>query len=250
MITVRTPKYQAIHAVLRERILTGEYAAGSQLPPQQELAEGFGVTLMTLRQAVAALESDGLVWASRGKGTFVVERPVDVRLDHLSSFAAQMREAGVDLTTEVVSVERVDPVDAPAAAAELGTPHELVCIVRLRSVDGVPIALQHSWLDAGTVSIERSADLADGSLYDSIAAATGWTVASVRESITAVLLDEGNANVLAADAGHPAIRSVRTSISADGRPFLYDDALLVGGRCTITADRSSDRLTLRYGTAG
>ena len=55
----QVPKYQAIYSVLRERILGGEYAPGSKLPPQQGLAGEFGVTLMTLRQAVSALEADG-----------------------------------------------------------------------------------------------------------------------------------------------------------------------------------------------
>ena len=86
----RIPKYQAIHERLRTEILAGDLAPGSRLPPQSEMAERFGVTLMTLRQAVAALEADGLVRAERGRGTFVAERPVDIRLGNLSSFAEQM----------------------------------------------------------------------------------------------------------------------------------------------------------------
>ncbi len=105
------PKYQAIYSVLRQQILDGDYAAGSKLPPQQELADSFGVTLMTLRQAIAALESDGLVWAARGKGTFVSDRPVDISLGNLSSFAEQMRAAGVPLETEVLTIDvRSEPL--------------------------------------------------------------------------------------------------------------------------------------------
>lgn len=244
---MQTPKYQAIHAVLRERILSGEYPPGAQLPPQQELADSFDVTLMTLRQAVAALESDGLVWAARGKGTFVVDRPVDLRLDHLSSFAAQMRASGVRVETEVLEVGRWVADAASEAAVALGESGDLTCVTRRRSVGGVPIALQRSWFGAGLLAIETPADLGDASLYDAIEAATGRAVATAREAISAVLLAADDAERLSAGEGQPAILSVRTSIDDTGRPFLWDRALLVGNRCTITADRTSDRLSLRYG---
>ena len=57
MPTPAVPKYQAIYLVLRQRILDGELAPGSRLASQQELANEFGVTVMTLRQAIAALEA-------------------------------------------------------------------------------------------------------------------------------------------------------------------------------------------------
>ena len=54
MSSPQVPKYQAIYSLLRQRILDGEFAPGSQLPPQAELAASFKVTLMTLRQAIGA----------------------------------------------------------------------------------------------------------------------------------------------------------------------------------------------------
>lgn len=249
----QVPKYQAIHAVLRQRIITGELAPGSQLPPQQELADDFGVTLMTLRQAIGALEAEGLVWAARGKGTFVADRPVDVTVGNLSSFAAQMRAAGVALSTEVLAVEEVEEVEEAAtgaerqAAAALGVDGALTRIVRRRSVAGVPFCLQHSYLARDLVAIAEPAELGDASLYDTIEAATGRHVAEARESITAVSLSDADAEVLAAPIGQAALLSVRTSIDQFGRSFLYDEARLVGGRCVIEADRRSDRLSLLYG---
>lgn len=236
------PKYQAIYAVLRQQILDGELKPGSQLPPQQELADRFGVTLMTLRQAVASLESDGLVRAARGKGTFVADRPVDISLGNLSSFADQMERAGVDLHTEVVGFEIAVHPDASEALGDQG---QLVRITRIRRVGGLPISLQRSYLSS---SVSLSEDLlAHASLYDSIRSATGWVVAEAAETISAVLLSEADAARLDADPGSPGLRSIRTSINQYGQPFLYDEALLVGGRCSIAANRTSDRLSITYG---
>ncbi|MFW2380738.1 MAG: GntR family transcriptional regulator [Acidimicrobiales bacterium] len=236
------PKYQAIYTVLRQQILDGDFAPGSKLPPQQDLADRFGVTLMTLRQAVGSLESDGLVRVARGKGTFVADRPVDISLGNLSSFAAQMQRAGIDLRTEVVGFDVADHRDASMALDDQG---ELVCITRVRRVGRLPISVQRSFLSSSIVLSREK--LSHASLYDSIEAVTGWVVAEVMETISAVLLSEEDGALVSADPASAALRSVRTSINQYGRPFLYDEALLVGGRSSIEANRTSDRLSITYG---
>lgn len=239
------PKYQHIYAVLRQRILDRQYAPGERLAPQQELADSFGVTLMTLRQAVLALQRDGLVWAARGKGTFVAERPVDISLGHLSSFAQQMQASGVDLTTEILNVQTMPAADHPAAAEALGIDGTLVCVTRRRSAAGEPFSLQRSYL-ADDLGVVDASGYGGESLYDAIEAVTGWLVAAARESLAAVLLSEADAPLVSAPVATPAIRSVRTSLNQFQEPFLYDEALLVSERCTMTADRTADRLLLRY----
>ncbi len=237
------PKYQAIYTILRQQILEGDRAPGTKLPPQQEMADSFGVTLMTLRQSLAALESDGLVYAERGKGTFVADRPVDINLGNLSSFAAQMRDSGVSMVTEVLDIQEVDDPAIQSVLAVAG----LRLIVRRRSVDGVPFGLQRSYLDVSLELDEKALRRPDGSLYESLRNAAGWSIAEARESIEAVALDPDDAATLGTVTGQPALRSIRTSINQFGQPFLYDDALLVGGRSAIAADRTSDRLSLKFG---
>jgi len=239
------PKYQAIYASLRDRIIAGEWAPGSRLPAQQELADGFGVTLMTLRQALASLEADGLVWAARGRGTFVADRPVDISVGNLSSFAQQMHSSGVDMCTETLDSSVVAADHHPAASAALGLDDQLCCITRRRSVDGVAISLQRSYLDPQIVSSDF--DTSGNSLYDAIETATGWVIDEARESITAVIVDGADADLVDVGNGHPALLSIRTSINQFGQAFLYDEALLVAGRCVLTADRRADRMTLHYG---
>ncbi|MER3452452.1 MAG: hypothetical protein C4321_01965, partial [Chloroflexota bacterium] len=53
------PKHEAIYRDLQARIATGEFAPGSRLPTQVELAHAYGVTVMTLRQALARLAAAG-----------------------------------------------------------------------------------------------------------------------------------------------------------------------------------------------
>lgn len=242
----QVPKYQAIYSLLRQQILDGDFKPGDKLPPQQGMAESFGVTLMTFRQAIAALETDGLVWASPGRGTFVSDNPVDISLGNLSSFAQQMQAAGVEMTTKLISSLTLPAEQKPDAAEALGVSGDLVCVTRLRSSEGEPFGLQRSYFAALLGIVAPGRALRGDSLYESIEVATGWKVSSAKESITAVRLGVHDADLLQAEESHPLILSVRTSINQFGQPFLYDEALLVGGRCTIAADRTSDRLSLQY----
>lgn len=65
------PRAQRVYVSLRERITRGELAAGAKLPPHVELATQYGVAPLTMRQALARLEAEGLVSRQQGRGTFV-----------------------------------------------------------------------------------------------------------------------------------------------------------------------------------
>lgn len=63
---------------LKERIISGEYKSGDQLPPEGALCELFGVSRITVREALKKLNMMGLVEIKQGRGTFV--KTVDLGL--------------------------------------------------------------------------------------------------------------------------------------------------------------------------
>ena len=71
----RVPRYHQIAQTLRERIVAEGQGPGQRLDTQRHLAREFGVTLMTLRQALDLLERDGLIARRHGLGTFVARQP-------------------------------------------------------------------------------------------------------------------------------------------------------------------------------
>ena len=86
------PLYVEVAAILRNRIIGGEFAAGVQLPTLAQLIEEFEVSRVTVRQAMDLLETEGLIERGSGRGTFVREFPkvarevlsLSARLDTLS----------------------------------------------------------------------------------------------------------------------------------------------------------------------
>lgn len=71
MYNKKIPFYFHIESLLRQKILTGQLQAGEKLPPEKNLAAQFGVSQITIRTALAHLESEDLIIRMRGKGTFV-----------------------------------------------------------------------------------------------------------------------------------------------------------------------------------
>lgn len=70
-VTVKAPKYALIYEQLKARIRTGQLGLGDQLPPEQSLAEEFGVSRLTVRQAIGMLAAERVVESIQGKGSFV-----------------------------------------------------------------------------------------------------------------------------------------------------------------------------------
>jgi DNA-binding FadR family transcriptional regulator len=80
--------YQSVQAKMQRLIDSGEFPVGGRLPPERELAERFGVSRPTIREAIIALEALGQVQAKTGSGIYVLERHAvgNESLEHISPF--------------------------------------------------------------------------------------------------------------------------------------------------------------------
>jgi len=242
----RQPKYLRIHRELSDRIASGQWPAGSLLPSQQQLAAQFGVSVMTLRQALQLLADEGLVQTRHGAGTYVAARYA-YDLGGLRSFAADLSAQDAGITTQILAAGTVTP---PAdVAARLGAPGEVLRLRRLRLAAGRPLIVQTSYLPAALTSVVGLEDLSLRGLY-TILAGHGLAVARADETITPAALSTGDARDLARPRSSPALLSHRVSFTATDIPVIDDYALLPADSVAITVNRSPGRLEVRYTLAG
>jgi GntR family transcriptional regulator len=147
----------------------GDVPAGSQLPPEPELAAELGVSRATLREALRSLEDEGLLRRTRGSGTFVSDRPrMENSLDANFGVTDAIRDSGMEPGTEQASV-RLEAASADEAGRlDLEPGEDVVVVDRVRTADGQPVVLSRDILAARLTGEEPEvlARLENGSIYE------------------------------------------------------------------------------------
>ena len=135
------------HVQVREyvRKLVADRDPGSPAPSERELVQHFGVARMTVRQALDALVSEGLLERIPGRGTFVAPPRIDVKVQ-LSSYSEEMLRRGLkpDSRTLLARMEAAGPGVARALEINLGD--KVVHWQRLRLADGQPMCVEDAYL--------------------------------------------------------------------------------------------------------
>jgi GntR family transcriptional regulator len=232
----RTPRYLKIAAELRERIRSGEHKAGARLSTQRQLAREFGVTLMTLRQALELLERERLIRRQHGLGTFVAAPFIDYDILQHQRFAADLRAQGEPVSTRLLGSRFVLGDRRVTAALGLGPRARVLQLERLRLVDGHPMSLERSFLAATLGEELVKADLAATPLRQALEFKLGITIERASENVSATRLGRREARELGCRAGAPAFESERVSFATDGQAVVFDRVYIPGDRFRITRE--------------
>src|SRR3977135_3776339 len=123
------PLYTQIKDTLRARVLDGTYKPHQQMPSESEMTEIFGVSRITVRQALGDLQKEGLIFKIHGKGTFVSKPKAFQNLARLQGFGEAMSSMGYETFSQVLSIKDLSPNNIMIAKLQLAE-HERVCEIR------------------------------------------------------------------------------------------------------------------------
>ena len=231
------PLHAAIEADIEAAIASGELPVGARLPPERELAAMLGVSRMTVRQALGALERDGLVRRVVGRlgGTFVADRKAEHRPARLEGLSAELRRQGLAAGTRVISATVRPAGRRTVSALGLDGRTPVVVVARLRLGDGEPLALERSSLPAGLFPGLEALDLS-GSLYDTMRDGFGWAPARAVERLEPVAARPADARALGVRRGTPLMLVERIAYAADGTPLEFARDRFRGDRTRIVVE--------------
>ncbi|MFC4113260.1 GntR family transcriptional regulator [Nonomuraea zeae] len=263
------PKYQAIYRDLLAQIDSGEFAPGRPLPSQRELGAYYGVSLMTVRQALQRLSAEGRIEQRHGLGTFVAGAVIPYQMNSLGSLADDLAEQGIELETVLLGVRRAQPPGPVRAELGLAARADVTVVERLRIVNGSPVIHQLSYVprsltpkpakpakSPGAPGSRRATpflesleggELERTPLYTLIEERCGISLAWATEAVKPVVLSEEQAGLLSQPAGSAALLSTRVTFDADDRPVLVDRALMCASQIVFTTRRQAPQpaVTLR-----
>jgi GntR family transcriptional regulator len=233
------PAHARIEQWLVTAISDGVLGPGDKLPPEARLAATIGVSRMTLRQALAALESRGTVLRKPGRlgGTFIAEPRIVCDLTGLAGFTEQMRRAHVRAGARVLRAEICPASRTVATSLGLSAGDDVYEVVRVRSANRQPLAVEHTSLPAALFPGLLDHRLT-GSLYRLMREEYGHAPHTATEVLEPVIATADMAKLLGVDTGSPLMRIERTAYTAAGVPVEY-------ARDVFRADRT--RITLRAG---
>jgi DNA-binding GntR family transcriptional regulator len=231
MSSEAAPRYRQVADALERRIVSGDLVSHDRVASERTIADRFGLSRMTARQAVELLVRRGVVYRRPGSGTFVSPPRVAHTLQRLEGFSEQMRRLGIRPSGRVLDMRctaRIDP--AAAAALELDAGEQAWMVRRLRFGDGEALLLETFWVPRAVCPDLRRRDLAEGSLYDVLREHHGIDPVSAATSLEPAALDADDARHLGSRPGAPAILFTRTTLAADGRPVEFARDLYRGDR--------------------
>ena len=221
---VSGPKYLSVREHLRRRVAAMPELA--LLPPEPVLCAEYGVSRITLRRAVDGLVADGHLVREQGRGTYVTRPAIrheyrESFVHRIAGFNSVMSEHGATVGTAVLT-QRVVPVPATVAAElRLEGATDVVQLVRLRSVDGTPNHVAHSFLPAHLYPAAAAADFSEGSLYDYLRREYGADLAHARIVVDVGTAAPEEADLLQVVAGSPLL-VVRTTVrDSGGQPLVH-----------------------------
>ena len=239
-------RYRAIAADLAAKIRDGHYAPGEALPAQRELSAAYGVTLMTLRQALRELGDEGLIVQQPGKGTFVAPPHLAYQLGSLRSLADDLREQGYEVRTTVIDRARHRVSPRVAAQLRVRESETGLRLERVRAFAGRRAIHQIYWVREPHGDQLLDVDFTVTSLYAALAD-VGVAVARASETIRPEVLHADVARHLDEDEGAPVLVSDRITYGLDGTALVADRATILGSMMQVTADRAATGLSLHWG---
>ncbi len=225
---------------LRTMVRRGDALAGGRLPSERELANMLCVSRGTVRSALAVMREAGEIETRTGKdgGTFITkENPswalysqVNVSLgshkliDHPmgtpQGTVESIVERGQSAHSKVISLVRAKADREARLALELDEGEEIYELVRLRSTNAAPIALEKAQLPVKLFPDLPEHNVAS-SLYTILEDDYNVHFSSITDSIEMVYADEDQAERLNVPEGFPLFLAVNTARGANGVPVEH-----------------------------
>lgn len=230
------PIYIQIHDRIKEEIEKGRWKIGDRLPSERELALTFGVSRMTLRQAVQTLSDEGILERKIGSGTYVARQKVQEKMFGTTSFTEIMESQNRVPSSKTVSFFSTTPSSSEMKRLGLKEHEPIVRMERIRYADGLPICFEVASIPKELVVNFSKKEITD-SFYRTLEDKGGYKIGGANQTVSAMLASEQIAEYLAIKRGDALLRLSQVSYLQDGRPFEYVRTQYVGNRFEFYLER-------------
>lgn len=226
--TLSTPLYRQLENTLRQDIDTGKFAAGSQLPTENELCDIYHVSRVTVRKALASLSDEGYLERHSGKGTFVAEKKMQRSINQVLGFTEMCKILNTVAGAKTLKISLEDPTETECKQLSIQSNEQIVLLERLRYSDGKPVLLETNKFPE-SFSFLFGENLTDTSLYEALRK-FNITFEQSRKTIDIVFATASEARLLEIPKGHPLLRIQSIVSNTDGSITSISQQLCIGDK--------------------
>lgn len=229
------PLYYQLKEVLKQEIEEEKYKKGDTFLTERQLQEKFGVSRVTVRQAVSELTNEGYLQCSRGIGTVVVFNKINENLKQVISFSEEMAHHGITMKTSHCVMGREKA--GKTVALNLGILEGSYCykLERVRCAQNIPIVYSITWL-TNKYRLPIDDDLYRNSLYELLKEEYGIVIARGCDSFEAALATAVTGKFLNIEQGQPVFKRIRNTYDQDGDILEYTICYYAGERYKYTIE--------------
>ena len=214
------PLYFQLRKLFEDEIGSGRWTPGDRIPSEPDICTHFAISRTTVRQALAELESEGLIRKDKGRGTFVAEpRSSAWFLQSSHGFFEAASRAGRKVTSKVLRAETGALPSWAADALHVPENSPGVTLERIRWVDDRVVMYVETHLPERYADLVMSANLETGSLYQALEELLGVVVSSGRRVVESTTAQDELARLLEVEPGAPLLFVESVSFDALGQPF-------------------------------
>ncbi|MET9657589.1 GntR family transcriptional regulator [Streptomyces sp. NPDC006510] len=224
-------------ADLREAIADGTYGSDGRLPSEERLAQQYGVSRGTVRQALAVLRANGLVTSRRGTRRVVLGTARTQSFYELLSFTRWARSLGEEPGGRTIDIERRPAEPLECEQLSLGPGELIYRVLRLRTLSRVPVMIERTIYPERIGLLIERLDPHAISHTDPLAE-EGAVFADTEHTIDLVYADADDARLLGCAPDGPLMRERRRATDQAGRPLMWSDDRFLPGTVAFTVHNS------------
>jgi GntR family transcriptional regulator len=211
-------KYAQIADIFRQRIARGIWTQGFRLPANEELAAEFGVSRVTIRQAVDLLSRDGVIEAQQGRGTFVTGSVRHDRWLKVETTLSDLAEMYRDTSPEIINISE-SRSDAPLFPDDGKPAERYVFMRRLHSRQKQPYCVISIYLEE-KIFRRYPKRFRNETVIPILSDLKDPAIASARQTLTIATADIETARLLRIPLNSP-VAEVRRVFTTKDRTVIY-----------------------------
>lgn len=227
-IGMSSPIYIQIHNKIKQEIEDNRWAVGDRIPSERDLALQFGVSRMTLRQAIQTLVDEGILERQIGSGTFVARKKVQEKMSGVTSFTELTEAQGKTPSSKTVSYLVTSASISESEHLALKAGEKVLRMERIRYADDVPICFEVATVPYELIKHYNRKQITS-SLYRTLEE-HGLKIGHAQQTVSSMLASEKIAEYLELKRGAAILRLRQITQLGDGRPFEYVRTQYAGER--------------------